>query len=76
MGLNKEHVRKILERIEHKWKQANDDNTLHGKVRYEFVLICCQDELRELLNMHVTAEWLNANGYEARIAVKIGRAHV
>lgn len=70
MGLSKEKVQKILAVIEHKWKQANADHSLHGKVRSQWILICCEYELQELMNMHVTPQWLNENGYEARVAVK------
>ena len=70
MGLSKEQVHKILERIEHKWKLANRGHSLRIPVRYKWMLMFCEHELQELLNMHVTVEWLNANGYEARVAVK------
>jgi len=70
MGFSKERVEKILAVIEYKYKQCNCKDGLACAVRYKWILRFCENELQELLNIGVTPDWLNKNGYTARVAVK------
>jgi hypothetical protein len=70
MSLSKEKVKEVLDTIDRKWKEANAGGVRVSLARSEWILKHCEWELRKLCNMHITPQWLNENGYDARVALK------
>ncbi len=63
----KQRVHQILKRIEKKWAVARWKETCS---RDEWILKACEDELMDLMNMHITPQWLKDNGFVSFWAVR------